>query len=212
MDDEVLGCGGTIVRHVENGDDLSVCFIAHRIYNHKFDKTKNDIEKHHAESTKKILGYKESVFFELNDERLDVCIQDIIIPLEEYIFKIKPDTVYCPFRGDNNQDHRAVFDAVRIVTRPFAATFIKRLLMYEVPSSTEQSPPIYESSFLPNYYVNITIGIDKKIEAYRCYETEKRHYPHPRSEEAIKILAQKRGIEIGFNYAEAFIILRDKWE
>ena len=76
MDDEVLGCGGTIARHVENGDDLSVCFIAHRIYNHKFDKKKNDIEKKHVGKSKKILGYKGSVFFELNDERLDVCIQD----------------------------------------------------------------------------------------------------------------------------------------
>lgn len=212
MDDEVLGCGGTIARHVENGDALSVCFIAHRIYNHKFDKAKNDVEKHHAENAKKILGYKESVFFDLKDERLDVSIQDILIPLEEYIYKIKPDIVYCPFRGDNNQDHRAVFDAARIAARPSAAAFIKKLLMYEVPSSTEQSPPLPENAFLPNYYVNITKYIDKKIEAYRCYETEKRQYPHPRSEDAIKILAQKRGIEIGFNYAESFMILRDKWE
>jgi LmbE family N-acetylglucosaminyl deacetylase len=212
MDDEVLGCGGTIVRHIENGDALSVCYIAHRIYEHKFDKVKNDIEKQHTDKAKEMLGYKESVFLNLNDERLDVCIQDILIPLEDYILKIKPDIVYCPFRGDNNQDHRAVFDAVRIATRTSAATFVKRLLMYEVPSSTEQSPPILESAFLPNYYVDITRYIDKKIEAYRCYETEKRHYPHPRSEEAIKILAQKRGIEIGFEYAEAFMMLRDKWE
>ena len=212
MDDEVLGCGGTIARHIENGDDLSVCFVANRIYNHKFDKAKNDIEKQHAESAKKILGYKDSIFFDMSDERLDVCVQDIIIPLEDYIFKIKPDIVYCPFRGDNNQDHRAVFDAVRISVRPSATTFIKKLLMYEVPSSTEQSPPLQENAFLPNYYVNIKQYIDKKIEAYRCYDTEKRHHPHPRSEEAIKILAQKRGIEIGFNYAEAFVLLRDKWE
>jgi LmbE family N-acetylglucosaminyl deacetylase len=65
---------------------------------------------------------------------------------------------------------------------------------------------------MPNYYVDISRYVDVKIEAFRCYETEKRAYPHPRSEEALKVLSQKRGIEIGFRSAEAFMILRDKWE
>lgn len=211
MDDEVLGCGGTIARHIAEGDDLFVCFIAHRIYNHQFDKEKNEIEKQHASKAKRILAYKELEFFELNDERLDASIQDIIILLEKYVERIKPSIIYIPFMGDNNQDHRAVFDAARVVLRPIATPFIKSVYMYEVPSSTEQSPPIPESIFLPHYYVNITEYINKKIEAYKCYETEKRRYPHPRSTEALKILAQKRGTEIGFEYAEAFMMLREKW-
>ncbi len=212
MDDEVLGCGGTIARHVENKDKLFVCFIAHRIYSHKFDKKKNETEKSHAIKARKVLGYKESVFFELNDERLDAAIQDIIIPLEKYVLKIKPGIVYCPFQSDNNQDHRAVFDAARVVLRPVATPFVKKVFMYEVPSSTDQSPHLAENIFLPNYYVDTTKYIDKKIEAFRCYETEKRAYPHPRSEEALKVLAQKRGTEIGFKCAEAFMIIREKWE
>ena len=85
-------------------------------------------------------------------------------------------------------------------------------MIYEVPSTTEQSPPLHENAFLPNHYVNITKHIDKKIEAFKYYETEKRDYPHPRSEKALRVLAQKRGIEIGFEYAEAFMLLREKWE
>lgn len=211
MDDEVLGCGGTIARHVAGGDNLFVCFIACRIYNHKFDREKNEIEKQHAFKAKGVLGYKESVFFELNDERLDASIQDIIIPLESYVDKVKPKIVYIPFMGDNNQDHRAVFDAARVVLRPLAAPFINSVYMYEVPSSTEQSPALPESSFLPNYYVNIGEYIDKKIGAFKCYKSEKREYPHPRSEEALRVLAKKRGTEIGFEHAEAFMILRHKW-
>lgn len=212
MDDEVLGCGGTIVRHVANADNLFVCFIAHRIYEHRFDKKKNEIEKQHAVNAKKLLGYKEAFFFGLNDERLDACIQDIIIPLEGCISKIKPGTVYIPFMNDNNQDHRAVFDAARVALRPTATPFINKVLMYEVPSSTEQSPPLAENAFLPNYYVDITKYIDKKIESFKCYENEERNFPHPRSEKALRVLAQKRAIEIGFEYAEAFMILRNKWE
>jgi LmbE family N-acetylglucosaminyl deacetylase len=65
---------------------------------------------------------------------------------------------------------------------------------------------------MPNYYVDVAEYIDQKIEAYNCYKTEKRNYPHPRSEEALKVIAQKRGVEIGFSTSEAFVILRGKWE
>lgn len=211
MDDEVLGCGGAIARHVKEGDVVFVCFIAHRIYNHKFDKKKNDLQKEHSLRAKRSLGYREAVFFDLSDEKLDTCIQKIIIPLENYVLKVKPDIVYCPFQEDNNQDHRAVFQAARVALRPAVTAFIKQINMYEVPSSTEQSPPLLKNAFLPNYYIDIRKYINKKIAAFRCYEIEKRNYPHPRSEMALKILAQKRGIEIGFEFAEAFMKIRDKW-
>jgi len=211
MDDETLGCGGVMARHKEQGALVCVVFVAHRVYNHLFDKKRNDIEKSHTVKAKKVIGYHEAIFLDLNDERLDACLQDIIIPLELEIQSFMPDMVYVPFWGDNNQDHRAVFDAARVVLRPVAAPFVNNVFMYEVPSSTEQSPPLTENAFLPNYYVCIDKHIDRKIKALRCYETESRSYPHPRSEEAVRILAQKRGIETGFCYAEAFMMLRGKW-
>jgi len=212
MDDEVLGCGGVLCRHMDAGDKIWVIFIACRIYDHKFDEDKNKIEKTHSLKAKEILNYNEAIFLDMNDEKLDVCIQEIIIPLEKHIERIKPEIVYIPFKGDNNQDHRAVFDATRVVLRSSVTPFIKKVLMYEVPSSTEQSPPLIENVFLPNYYVNIKEYFDTKIQALRCYETEKRNFPHPRSDKALKVLAQKRGTEIGFEYAEAFMIIREKWE
>lgn len=212
MDDEVLGCGGTIAKHKDKGDKVWVIFIARRIYNHRFDADKNQIEKNHAARAKSILNYDKAVFLDLNDERLDASIQDVIIPVEKYIKSLKPEIVYVPFKKDNNQDHRAVFDAVRVAVRPLATPFMQALYMYEVISSTEQSPPLPENAFLPNYYVDIAKYIHKKIDAYRCYATEKRRYPHPRSERGLKILAQKRGMEIGFRYAEAFVCIRHKWE
>ena len=211
MDDETLGCGGVILKHKDDGDKVWVVFVAHRIYSHYFDKKRNDVEKGHALKAKSILGYDEAVFLDLNDERLDACLQDIIAPLEKCIEDIKPQVVYLPFKGDNNQDHRAVFEASRVVIRPAATPFIERVSLYETPSSTDQSPPLPENIFMPNYYVDIVKYIDKKIEAVSCYKTEKRNYHHPRSEEALKVLARKRGIEIGSECAEAFIMIRDKW-
>lgn len=211
MDDEVLGCAGAILKHKDNHDNVALIFVAHRIYEHKYDKVASTIEKTHALKAKRILGYDEEVFLDLKDERLDASIQDIVIPIEKHIKKIRPSLVYLPFRNDNNQDHRAVFDACRVVFRPIAVPFVKKIFMYEVPSSTDQSPPLSENAFLPNFYIDITKYINKKIKAYRCYKTEKRDYPHPRSEEALKVLAKKRGTEIGFEFAEAFTVLRERW-
>ncbi|MDD5108766.1 MAG: PIG-L family deacetylase [Candidatus Omnitrophica bacterium] len=212
MDDEVLGCGGIICKHKAAGDKVTVIFVAHRIYNHCFNKEENGVEEKHALKAKKALGYDNVVFLGLNDERLDACLQDLIIPMEKHVKAIKPDIVYLPFRQDNNQDHRAVFDAARVALRPAVTPFIKEINMYEVSSSTEQSPPLIETAFLPNFYVNISHFINKKIKGLACYETESRLYPHPRSEKALKALAQKRGTEIGYDYAEAFVSIRRKWE
>lgn len=211
MDDEVLGCGGTICRYKKTGDHVSVIFAAHRVYDHVFDKKRNEIEKKHARKAMKVLRYDDCIFLDLPDERLDTAVQDIIIPLEKYLDEIKPDTVYVPFRGDNNQDHRAVFDAARVALRPAATAFVKHIMMYEVSSSTEQSPPSPETAFMPNHYVDIGGFMNRKLRALGCYMSEARPYPHPRSAEALKVLSQKRGIEIGYEYAEAFMIVRSKW-
>lgn len=211
MDDEVLGCGGVIAKHVASGDEVFVVFVACRVYDHQFDSRKNELEKSHALKAKRILGYKEAIFLDLPDERLDVSVQDIIMPLEKYASKLSPKVVYFPFYGDNNQDHRAVFDACRVVFRPASNPALKEIFLFEVPSSTEQSPPLPENAFLPNHYVDIEKTMPKKIRACQCYLTEKRDYPHPRSAESLKVLARKRGTEIGFRYAEAFMLIRSKW-
>lgn len=212
MDDEVLGCGGTIARHVNGGDEVYVCFVAHRVYDHKYNEEKNKFEMDCATEAKKILGYKEAEFFNLNDERLDACIQDILIPLESYIQKIEPDIVYLNHRGDNHQDHQAVFHAAMVALRPSSNPDIEKILCYETPSSTEQAPQFSDTVFLHNFYINIDNYLETKINALRCYKTEKREFPHPRSEKNIEILAMKRGAEIGFKTAEAFMLIRGRWD
>ena len=210
MDDETLGVGGVIARHVAAGDEVDVCFVAHRVYGHVFDEARNAAERACALRAQDVLGYNKAVFLDLPDERLDLSLQQIIVGLEDAVRGCPPEAVYLPHRGDNNQDHRAVFEAARVVFRPAAMPQLRRVLCYETPSSTEQSPPIPEAAFLPNSYVNIAAYLERKLDAFRCYGTERREFPHPRSEEALRILAQHRGIESGFVAAEAFLLLRDR--
>ena len=212
MDDEVMEVGGTIVKHVDAGDEVYVCFVAHRIYNHTYDERQNQIEMACAIRAKDVLGYHEAKFLNLNDERLDLCIQDILIPLEEYVLEVNPQCVYLNHKGDNHQDHRAVFEAAMIALRTYAVPTLKTIFCYETPSSTEQSVPSQETAFLPNYYVNIKQYLSRKIEALECYEHEIRKFPHPRSAKGIEIWAKKRGMEAGFEAAEALMMIRGKWD
>ena len=211
MDDEVLSCGGTIIRHVDSGDHVTVCIVANRAYNHKYDQNLIEQEKDCCKKAKEILSYQDLVFLDLPDEQLDRSQIDIIIPLEEIVNSCKPDIVYIPNRGDLNQDHRAVFEAARVVCRPHAGHRVTTLRAFEVPSSTDQVPEALEWPFLPNYYVNVKSSLEQKIEAMACYSKESKSFPHPRSAEGLRVYAQKRGMEVGIEAAEAFVVLRDNW-
>ncbi|MCH7505465.1 PIG-L family deacetylase [PVC group bacterium] len=208
MDDEVLGLGGTISKHVKLGCTVKVCFVCNRAYGHKYEDTLIEKEKNHALEAKRILGYQNHVFLDLNDETLDERLIDTIIPIERVVHEFKPEIVYLPHKGDNNQDHRAVFLAAMVALRSFAAPFVNEIYTYEVPSSTEQAAPLVENIFCPNRYVDISEFVEIKKRALECYQTEKRSYPHPRSVKAIEVWGMKRGVEAYLEHAEAYVSIR----
>lgn len=211
MDDEILGMGGTIAKHVEAGDQVTVCVVCKRAYNHQFDPTIVEEEKTAARQAAKVLGYQDIRFLDLRDELLDERLLDVIVPLEECIAKVMPAVAYTHHRGDSNQDHRAVFQASMVACRVISQHKVPRVLCYEVPSSTEQAPPFPEYAFQPNFYVDIGGFLGSKIKALAAYQRELREFPHPRSAKGVEVQAQKRGMEIGLQAAEAFMIVRDQW-
>ena len=212
MDDEILGMGGTIARHVAAGDAVTVCIACKRAYNHQFDPTLVAEEKTAAERAAEILGYTDLRFLDLRDELLDERLLDVIVPLEECVLNVRPSVLYTHHRGDLNQDHRAVFHASLVACRVTSRHRLPRVLAYEVLSSTDMAAPFPEYAFQPNYYVNIESVLDRKIRAMEAYARELREFPHPRSAKGIEVLARKRGMEIGFQAAEAFCFLRDEWK
>ncbi len=210
MDDEVLGCGGTIGRHVDEGDHVSVCIVANRAYGHIYDPEAIEREKAAARAAQAVLGYQDLIFLDCPDERLDARLIDLIVPLEKVCQEARPHIAYVCHRGDMNQDHRAVFEAALVACRPYAASSpIRSLRAFEVPSSTDFAPPYPDWTFAPNLYVDIAEHLDKKIAALRCYEREMRTFPHPRSPEGLRVYAQKRGMEAGMPAAEAFSLIRE---
>jgi LmbE family N-acetylglucosaminyl deacetylase len=213
-DDEILGVGGTIINHINNGDDVYVLFLAQGGDTSRLIKRSNELVERSTHkiqeeslSIKKFLGLKEVFFLDFPDNKMDtVPLIDICKEVEKYLSLIKPEIIYTHYENDLNVDHEIVFRAVTTACRPCNENCPKEIYSFEVLSGTEWQ--IGGEKFKPNFYVDITESITKKIIAMEMYQSEIREYPHSRSKEGINILAQYRGLECGKRYAEAFKLIR----
>lgn len=208
-DDEVLGCGGTIARHVTEGDAVFAVFLADGVSSRAQSDEKESAQRYAAaESARAILGVRENYYLDLPDNRLD-CLPliEVIHCLEPIITKIKPTLIYTHHHGDLNVDHRITNQAVLTICRPLPASSVKAIYAFEVMSSTEWALPTV-NPFLPNHYVNISHQLQTKMDALRAYQSEMRDSPHSRSLEHIFHLAQHRGHCVGVKAAEAFVTIR----
>ena len=108
-----------------------------------------------------------------------------------------------------NIDHQRTHEAVITACRPMEHEPVKMIVCFETPSCTEWRSSADPKHFIPNMFIEISQeNLQAKIKGMEAYEYEKRTYPHPRSSEALTILAQYRGIAIGRKYAEAFMLIR----
>jgi len=213
-DDEVLGCGATLARHVDEGDVVHILIMAEGVTSRdevrKHLERKNDLEKlrNTATSVAQLLGAQAPEFAGLPDNRLDSLeLLDIIKVIEKTITRIKPSIVYTHHNGDLNIDHSIVNKAVMTACRPKPNCKISEIYTFETVSSTEWSS--YEiSQFIPNHFVAVDQYIDKKIEALKLYESEILAFPHARSIENIEALSKVRGASVGVKAAEAFSVIR----
>jgi len=205
-DDETLGLGGMIKIHTLKGAKVQVLIFTDGESSRK-KSSRNIIQrKKQAEKAAKELGIQKIKFLGYEDQKLDsITIIELAKHIEESIIKFNPDTVFTHFWGDVNQDHRRVFEATQIATRPTSKSNIDRLICYETPSSTEWS---YQN-FKPNLYVDIEKVLKSKLKALDNYKKEMGKFPHPRSKEAIIHRSTYWGISAGIKNAEAFLVIRD---
>ena len=106
-------------------------------------------------------------------------------------------------------DHRCVYQSTMVAVRPTSMQVVKNVYCYSVPSSTEWSPCVTATAFMPNVYVDISGGYaEDKYNGLSCYKTELREYPHPRSVEHIRKQDNAEGLKVGVESAESFVLLR----
>ena len=216
-DDELLGLGGTLNHLVhENKCQVHVTILGEGITSRSLERNTNDwvkeLEEHKSNilDAKKFIGYQTLSTFDLPDNRFDLIpLLDIIKIIEEEKVKFQPDIVFTHHGGDLNIDHQRTFEATMTACRPMEDESVNTIITFETPSGTEWRASSDPRHFVPNFFVELQLKhLQSKINAMQCYAYEKRLFPHPRSSEGLKILAEYRGISIGSKYAEAFQVIR----
>ena len=132
----------------------------------------------------------------------------LVRQISEVVSDFQPDEILLPYPGDAHSDHRVTFEAASASTKWFRHRTVKRVLAYETPSETDFGIHPGDTQFKPNLFVNISDYLEQKLELMRVYSSELGEFPFPRSEIALRALAQVRGAQAGFEAAEAFMYLR----
>ena len=208
-DDETLGCGGTLLRHVAH--DEAVHWLIVSDVRPEFGFTEAAVQRRREEIQRVAAAYNFAAVHNLGfpPAGLDALpMKELVRSIGQAIAEISPTALYLPFRGDVHTDHAAVFDAVSSCTKWFRYPSVRRILCYETLSETDFGLDPARA-FTPHSFVDITPYLERKIEIAAMYAGEMEEFPFPRSAEALKALAKVRGAACGCRAAESFMLLRE---
>lgn len=163
-----------------------------------------------------MVGIEDSMFFDFGNIRFNAIPHiEIVQAIEQAIEKFKPEWVFTLHPRDLNIDHRVCYEATMAavvlpqrLTRGLPPTMIRKVFLCEVVSSTDWAAPI-EPAFQPNAFVDVSSTLETKLAALAHFEGAMKPFPHSRSLENVRNLAQVRGAQVGIEAAEAFMVVRD---
>lgn len=211
-DDETLGCGGTILRHVADGDEVHWCVVTamHPEDGWTLDRIRRREDEISAVSsayrfaTKTLLGFRAGHL----DEH---PMADVVGRVGGVLDRISPDVLYLPHRSDAHSDHRITVAATIAAAKIFRRPGLARILSYETLSETDLVPAGSTDPFRPEFFVDIQAELEPKLSILSLYQGEILPPPFPRSLDAVRAQALLRGGQCGCLAAEAFMVLRDVW-
>lgn len=214
-DDEILGCGGTIARYVEEGAEVHVCIVTNA-YPPIGDNTEA-IENGwpinlylETMGAKEVLGIEEYHFLKFPAVLLEsVPRNELNGKIQELINEIRPDIVFMPHFGDMQKDHMLTAEAVMVAVRPKGEHIVQKVYSYETLSETEWNISHAKNMFIPNTFIDISKQLERKLKAMSCYASQLASFPNPRSLEAVTALGKYRGSTSGSDAAEAFMLIRE---
>jgi LmbE family N-acetylglucosaminyl deacetylase len=208
-DDEILGAGGTLAKHISRGDEVHAVVVADGATS-RYEAEMVQVLADAAKRAADVVGFASLRTCALPDQRLDdLPLLAVTRAVEGVLAELRPAVVYSHFPGDVNLDHSVVARAAWTACRPYVLPGLRRFAVFETPSSTEWAWPLDGGAFAPNLYVDVTATLDVKLRAMACYATELRDYPHPRSLRALQERAAFWGSHVGRGAAEPFQVLRE---
>ena len=197
FDDIELGCGGTVARHVKEGDNVIMMILTNSEY-YNYDGTPiriKEVAEKEGNNAAKILGVDKLISIGLPTKTLQYGFELIEI-INKVIDDYKIDIIYTHWDKDVHQDHSAIGRATLNAGR-----HVKNILMYR----SNWYHTTFE--FRGNYYVDISDFINIKIEAVKAHENEYKKF----GEGWIEFFVNENrnaGQKIGCKYAEAFEVVK----
>jgi LmbE family N-acetylglucosaminyl deacetylase len=211
-DDELLGCGGTLLRHAAEGATLGWLIVTGMKESYGWPAKRVNARAKEIREVQDGLGVKQENLYQLDfpPAGLDLLpLSDLVKSISDVFLKFQPEEVLLPHPGDVHSDHRVCFDAVMSCSKWFRFPSVKRILTYETLSETDAMLDS-SRSFQPSVFIDISETLSRKWDLLKVYESEMHEFPFPRSEKAINSLAWLRGSQSGFEAAEAFCLLRER--
>jgi len=195
-DDVELGCSGTLIKHVEKGDKVTILVITDSSYkNPDGDLIRSaDVALKEGKAAAKIIGaelicLKYETFMVPFDETLTKTIT-------RYVEDLKINTIYSHWTNDLHRDHQYAAKSTLMAGR-----HVPRFLMYRSNFyDTEQQ-------FRGNFYSDISDLMDKKVEVISAHKSELERVRYQWLDFFCK-LHKNDGQKIGVKYAECFEIVR----
>jgi N-acetylglucosamine malate deacetylase 1 len=209
-DDETLGCGGTLLKHRYQGDEIHWLIITCMCKSQGYSAKQVTQRKRELLKVSNKYGFASVTSLDIPTAKLSTYPESSLIrKVAEVLNRIQPNILYVPNRSDVHSDHRVCFDVAVASTKYFRAPFVRKILMYETLSETEFAPPFTENAFVPNTFNNISSFMAEKIAISKLYKGEVQKHPFPRSVENIRALAAFRGATTGVRFAEAFVLIKE---
>lgn len=209
-DDETLGAGGTAAKLAAAGSEVSVLTVSGHLPP-LYSRDAYETTVREALSAFDVLGVSWHRFLEIPATMIgQEPVHRLNQQISTAIAELAPEIVLCPY-PDRHIDHRLIFESVMVAARPVGAgAGIEILAAYETLSETHWNAPHIEPNFVPNWVVDVSDFIDRKLDALRCYASQISDFPSSRSIEAVDALAKFRGSQAGFAAGEGFHIIRMK--
>lgn len=209
-DDETLGCGGTLLRHLTAGDKTNWLVVTEMSKERNYTEAQITRREEQINQVAALYEFVSVTRLGIDAGYVDALpMAELVRKIGSVVEKVRPNVVYLPYLFDAHSDHRFVFQSAFAATKCFRHPFIKKVLMMETQSETDFAVTSNVHTFSPNYFVNISNQLRKKIAIAEVYREEFGEHPFPRSARNIEALATVRGAMAGFEFAEAFQLLKE---
>ncbi len=196
FDDVELGCGGTLLKHKKDGDDITVLVVTDSGYESQTKKCCRDASQAKKEGQRSAKYLNAKLICCDKEPIVLVPTEKLVLELEEIVNMVKPDCVYTHQPNDSHGDHAAVGYVSMRACRKCDKVLLYRSNWYIMDNTQDD-----------NYYVNISDFVEEKVKLLNFFESEMKNV-NGSWIDFVKKQNSAAGAKVNVAYAETFHIVK----